>query len=128
MATPYAFQQNNGQYHASVTATPTATPFQLAVNTPSQQQQIRIVVANTTSGLVHIAYGQTAQIATNIAGAGGTPTAGQQSPAQSSGGGLLTFLGSEVEVLSFPTNAFFAIWCGTAAATADVYLSPGEGV
>jgi hypothetical protein len=128
MATATAFGQTNGQYHASVTATPTATPFQLVGNAQSVRQQIRIVVANTTSGLVHIAWGQTAQIATNIAGAGGTPTAGQQTPLASSGGGMLTFLGSEVEVLDFPVNSFFALWCGTAAATADVYMSPGEGV
>jgi hypothetical protein len=128
MATCFAFQQITGQYHAAVTATPTATPFQLISNTGSPNQQVRIVVANLTSGLLHIAYGQTAQIATNIAGAGGTPTSGQQTPLASSGGGLLTFPGNIVEVLTLPTNTFFALWCGTAAATADVFLAPGEGV
>jgi hypothetical protein len=128
MATATAFGQTNGQYHASVTATPTAVPFQLISSTLSARQQIRIVVANTSAGLVHLAWGQTAAIATQIAGAGGTPTAGVQTPAGSSGGGLLTFLGSQVEVLDFPTSSFFAVWCGTAAATSDMYLSPGEGI
>lgn len=127
MATCFAFQAVAGQFLTEATSTP-CTPFQLAGNVISPNQQIRIIItdASASTVIVHIAWGQTATIASNIAGAGGAPAAGQTPGGNQAG--LMTFLGSEIEVLGFPTNAWFSIWCEAGGSTADVYMTPGEGV
>lgn len=127
MATCFAFQAIAGQFLTEATSTP-CTPFQIAAPVSSPNQQVRIIItdASVSTVIVHISWGQIATIASNIAGAGGAPAAGQ-TPTYNQAG-LMTFLGSEIEVLGFPTNAWFSIWTEAGGSTADVYMTPGEGV
>ena len=109
-----AFIQNGAtQLFTAATSPPTALQVLPTFNAvPGPRNQFRIVNAGAVT--VFLGAGPTAAIAAT------------NSAVVTDNGNAIPVLPNAVEVLSFPATWFFTV--STAASTATVYITPGEGL